>query len=522
MRYPPARSICLILFVGAILTSSDTCLAAHGGQLTLKAVDSETRQPLAVRIHLQNARGRSIKPRARDAIHHGDHLVIDGETTLTLGRGHYRFEMEAGPEYRVWTGQFEIQDHAEDEKTIEMHRFADLAKEGWYAGDLHVARSNQHMDRLMRAEGLHVVSLIAMQNLSGNFRNVNPWEDRPDGPDPQRWFNSAALLDRRAAGGFLLFQVQPPEFQGRVGMEGPWPLRELRATRGGSRHFDIADPFSWDLPLWLADVEPDTFQLISDHALRNQSTPATSGRPRDPLRYSGSTGTGRWAEAIYYHLLNCGLRIPPSAGSGSGNTSNPVGQNRVYVYCGELGSRSSAVPPSSDDTEAASGYNVWWAALRAGRSFVTNGPLLRANVEGQPPGAVFTMGPGKSREFLIGLALATRDKVEYLQVIKNGAVELEVRLDQWAQAGGRLPPLQFNASGWFLIRAVTNNRQVYQFASTAPYYVESAENPRRISRSSVQFFLEWLQMSPIKLHEDHEIEKVRAFWGDLLNRANAP
>ena len=34
---------------------------------------------------------------------------------------------------------------------------------------------------------------------------------------------------------------------------------------------------------------------------------------------------------MYYHVLNCGLRIPPVAGSGSGTNDNPVGTNRVYV-----------------------------------------------------------------------------------------------------------------------------------------------------------------------------------------------
>ena len=69
-----------------------------------------------------------------------DHFYIDGTMTLGLRVGQYTFELEAGPEYRTQEGHFEIERHADDTKRIEMHPFADLAKEGWYAGDLDVER----------------------------------------------------------------------------------------------------------------------------------------------------------------------------------------------------------------------------------------------------------------------------------------------------------------------------------------------------------------------------------------------
>ena len=46
-------------------------------------------------------------------------------------------------------------------------------------------------------------------------------------------------------------------------------------------------------------------------------------------------GVGYWVQEIYYHLLNCGLRVAPSAGSASGVLPNPVGYNRVYVHLPE-------------------------------------------------------------------------------------------------------------------------------------------------------------------------------------------
>ncbi len=95
--------------------------------------------------------------------------------------------------------------------------------------------------------------------------------------------------------------------------------------------------------------------------------------------------------------------------------------------------------------------------LEGGRVFVTNGPLLRPMVEGQPPGYVFhidgsELAHARNRP-QPGHARAGRISA----IIKNGEVEAEVRLAELEEAKGRLPPLDFDDSGWFLVRAVTNN-----------------------------------------------------------------
>ena len=173
-------------------------------------------------------------------------------------------------------------------------------------------------------------------------------------------------------------------------------------------------------------------------------------------------------------------------------------------------------------------YDKWWENLRAGRVFVTSGPLIRALVEQHPPGHVFTAKTGDRLELEIALKLSTRDKIEYLEIVQNGRVVHEVRLEEWAKAGGRLPPVVFAESGWFLIRAVTTNQETYRFASTGPYYVEFDGRPR-VSRQSVQFFLDWLEagMKRVALRDAQQREKVLAeyraaqqFWEDLFKQAN--
>ncbi len=96
-----------------------------------------------------------------------------------------------------------------------------------------------------------------------------------------------------------------------------------------------------------------------------------------------------------------------------------------------------------------------------------------------------------------------------------------------------LGTVDFDASGWFLVRAIAENRLTFRFASTAPFYVEIGDARRRISRRSVQFFRDWVdeRIARIKktvtdarqraeILRDHEA--ARTYWEKRLSEANAP
>ena len=102
-------------------------------------------------------------------------------------------------------------------------------------------------------------------------------------------------------------------------------------------------------------------------------------------------------------------------------------------------------------------------------------------------------------------------------------------LDKWAAAGGRLPALSFDRSGWFLVRAVTANPATFRFASSGPYYVEIGGEPR-ISRESARFFLDWVYERARQLDLSDPQQKAdalgylraaRNFWEQQLEKANA-
>ncbi len=428
--------------IGFTLVSFRPALAvsAHpDGELRIEVVDSTTGQPIAARMHLYSGRNagtaanakRPVKLNMPGSAEFGGHFYIDGKATLPLRVGPYMFQLEAGPEYLTQSGHFEIERHADDSKRIEMKRVTDLAKEGWYGGDLDVRRKKNDMPIILRAEGLKIIQM----------------DDTAEQPTIRRSESETGIA---------------------------------------------TTPYAWDLPAWLAGGKLNAIELIHNHALRDGVVDnEKDGRPRDKSFFPGPRGNGRWSETVYYHVLNCGLRIPPAAGSGSGLNDNPVGTNRVYVFCGNEFSKEA-----------------WWEGLKAGRVFVTNGPLLRPIVEGQPPGHVFQLTENQPLTLEIGLNLATAVPVEYLQIIKNGTVEADVRLAEFKDHKGRLPPIHFDDSGWFLVRAVTSNAKVLQFASSGPYYVQKADRPR-ISRGSVKFFLDWLDADAARVRKQPDLDDAK-------------
>ena len=60
--------------------------------------------------------------------------------------------------------------------------------------------------------------------------------------------------------------------------------------------------------------------------------------------------------------------------------------------------------------------------------------------------------------------LAGRDKVTQLEVVENGHVKHVFRIEDLVKRDSKLPELVFQESGWFLIRAVTDNDKTFRFA----------------------------------------------------------
>jgi hypothetical protein len=150
----------------------------------------------------------------------------------------------------------------------------------------------------------------------------------------------------------------------------------------------------------------------------------------------------------WYDFLNLGFRLTPIAGSD-------------YPYIDPAGAvRSFARIEGSLTPDA------WFEAIRAGRTFVSNGPTLSFQVGGATMGEVVEIEPGEA--LLLHAEADVNpdvDELKRLELIVHGEVVAATDGPGRVEIEHRLIPA---AGCWIAARAVGSNRTV---AHSAPVYV---------------------------------------------------
>ena len=451
----------------ALLLSCMPLATASETRITI--IDDGRGQPMPTRIHLLNAEGKPQRPPGFPTWH--DHFVCDGKAVVDLPAGTYTCTVERGPEFSAASNRFEISDGQSRDINLRLRRIANLADEGWFSGETHVHRPLKDVELLMRAEDLHVAQVITWWN------KTNPWKET-DPPqaikrfDENRFYHALSGEDERDGGALLFCDLAHPLDITSGARHFPSSLLYAKQARErGAKWLDVEKTFWWDFPMWLAHGVADTVGIAHNHMHRGGVMENEAwGRARDREKYPGPQGNALWTQQIYYHALNCGLRLPPSAGSASGVLPNPVGYNRAYVH-----------------VDGPLTYEKWRDGLLAGRTFVSNGPLLRCRANGALPGHVFKSD--RPLELILDARLDSRDPIKSVELVRNGIVE---RIEAGTPVR-RGPSFTIDRSGWFLVRAIADLDHTFRFASTAPWYVEIAGRPPAVPRNSAQFFIDWCQ-----------------------------
>jgi hypothetical protein len=483
------------------------------GEVELSVMDGGTGEPVAARMELLGPRGRPIVPRGAPAWQ--GHFALDGKVRLQLPGGICRFTIQRGYEYRSIDGHFEVGRQAEDSKLITLRRFVDMADEGWWSADLDVRRPVRDLPMLMLSEDLHVAWLGGPEAADTQRQTTAPGEQaagwKPVGR--VRGYDVCVWRGPPECGALMIAHPTAPLDIAALQSNTDDALQLAQAARTQNAYVCAMAPYDWDFATLAGLQLVDGVAVLNHHMGPGGQAPDAEGYRPGRIRYPPPRGLGRWAQHIYFNLLESGLRLPPVAGSGSGESPSPVGYNRVYAHVAEEFT-----------------YAAWWEAMEAGRVMVTNGPLLRPQVNEQLPGHVFRGDAGESIVLQPTLSLSTRFPVEYLEVIQNGQVIHEVRLEDLASKQGRLPSVEFTASGWMTVRAVTIEAGSYQYALSGPYYVQIGPE-RRVSRRAAQFFLDWVYQRARQIHasvpadqraqrlEPHR--RARDYWRRLVDQANA-
>ena len=480
---------CLCVAAAAPLKSA----FGAGGSLTVSVRDEADEEPVITRMVLERADKPGRRVTVRKTVPAGLGFVLDRSAELSLPDGQYRFSMIRGPEYRIITGNFSLERTSLDNHSVALPRMVEMLQEGWTSGDCCVPPSPYSLPLRMASEDLHLAAVLGRTD-------AKPIAGRNDDEPPENepsWINENAIHE----GGLVFYRheaAQELDGNGLIRDGLPAEVADVsksflpveRMVQLGSQEavkIAVENPFAWQLPVWLASGQVDGIFLLGDWLrLDRKILSVTDGREPPGPNSIGNKAIGRWAEKIYWNLLEAGFRIPPLAGTGDQGRQTPVGYNRLYVGKPPRGYNGGPLKATRVKSEL-----EWWNAAWRGQSVATNGPLLRPMLGGQLPGHIFKGRPGEVLVLQPELQLAVRDPVEYLEVIHNGKVHYSARLDEFAKAGGMLPPVNAKESGWVTIRVVTLYEDHFRAAMSAPWYIEFEGHPR-VTQKSVEFFRQWL------------------------------
>ncbi len=458
-------------------------VAGAGGSLTVKVRDEESDQHIATRaeIYRGDPTGKPIVIRKLPGAGFG--CVVDGTAELSLADGSYSFRLVRGPEYRIVSGSFVLERTSLDEHAVALPRMVNMLDLGWTSGDCLVPRSTKDLRIRMAAEDLHVA---ATPGLLVDTHKVQAGPFSPIWIDDDVQFNDGLAFYNNTTTSATVNTHDTDD--------APSLTHDRLSRLTSPTRVAIENPFAWAVPVWLSSGKIDGIFVLGDW-LRLDKTihRPIDGRPSPDADFDDGQSLGRYAERIYWNMLEAGFKLAPLAGCGDEADTTPVGYNRLYV--GEpLAEYESFSPDSPEEfppeADPVADAQAWWAAAWAGQSVATNGPLLRPKVGGKLPGHTFQANRGETLQLGVELTLSVRDPVDYLEVIHNGRVHYSARLDEFALAGGRIPELTVNESGWVIVRVVTQYQPHFRAAMSAPWYIEF-EGKRRVTREAVAYFQEW-------------------------------
>jgi hypothetical protein len=439
----------------------------------------ELRTDGPTRVYLTDATGAPVTPTGVVAYHKGNehHFIVPGRIEIDLRPGRYRVGAERGPEHRPVSVEVDLRAGERRQVELRPERWVDMNARGWYSGDLHNHRNPDDVPALLLAEDLNLAPTLADW----------VWEDAQRGQAPAT-NDPIRSLDARHAYSVLDKEVERlmegPGAVDLLGLRSPIPFAGYRLyppndvyTEAAHRQggYVDAEKIVWrDVPVLVALRQIDFAGIVNNHFNRQDvefETDRWGMIPKWRPEFSTVAGMPLWAMEVYYHFLNCGFRLPASAGSASGVKAAPLGYNRVYVRLDE---------PFS--------YAAWFRALKAGRSFATNGPLLFLTVDGREPGATLKTGPGKSVR--VRIETQSLRPLERVELIYRGRVVRSFR--EFDAQGHVAAEFAFapEADGWLVARAFEKPDRTIRFSHTSPVYIERG-TPTSAAEDA-RFFLDWI------------------------------
>lgn len=460
-----------------------------------QVVEDRTLQPLPCRVRILDAAGRHIAPEGHSADlvarEYGQRagaakdviasdrwpyaLLPDGRFEVRAPRGSViRIEVVHGFEHERPILPITLR-HERTEVIVRLRRLVDMKALGWMSGDTHV---HDLTPQAAWEQGLiadvHVVNLM----LIGPRPELTPENlGHPLPPSDARCQIVYSQEVRDHDYGHLTLvglkrPVEPVSPYTGTGKQLKRP--DLPPLANEPRNDEVYDRVHGEggmvaqahFTFWpgygvaasAALGKLDAVEFVGGDPLAVRGAPQVGGfrvLPQGDERYPADLD-------LYYDMLNSGCRLGVVGGTDLMGNDRLVGHTRTYARVG-----------------AARSLNAWVRALKEGRTFATNHPLLLLTVDTKIPGdEIVSSRPLRVRA---RVRLMTAFPVTKLRLIRDGVVVRDLAVKPTAREAEVSEELLFEGSGWIAAAALDDKHtrpglfdDAWAWAHTSPVYVTIA------------------------------------------------
>jgi TolB protein len=450
------------------------------GRLRGRVVDTAGRQT-AARIQLVAADGRAYAP------DHEFHRVIsvsethyfasDGTFEVEVPAGDARIEALKGFEYTPTSAPVAVPAGGIAEVTLRLNRLADPPASGWYSGDTHVhdthagrwGLTTKHVMTQVQAEDLRVTNVLVHMD---DTRVMGSWSDVIGRPHPL------------STPEYVIYHAE--EFRGSLGHVGLLGIKDLILPVLGGVPTTAYSADVLSIPQLDEARRQGGIVGFLHPFYRAVSEPAIAASSEFPLL----AALGKldfydvvciWSDEMasadmYYKALNSGFRIAATGGSDTPSNvwrAPPPGTSRTYAR-----------------VNGPFTYDSWLEAVRAGRTFATNGPLVFLEVEGKDPGEEVSLTSGAPAEVTVRVQVRSFVPLDALEIIVNGEVTHTEAVPGDGHSHEATLRVRVPGSGWIAARALGRAHRytadTRPFAQTSPVHVVR-DGRRHVSAADARF-----------------------------------
>ncbi len=367
----------------------------------------------------------------------GPYWIVPGPFSMALPAGEWEIHVLKGVEYERLRHVTRVESGLTTRLVLRLKRPVDMPSRGWYSGDDHVhsrLMSDADAQKLIayaRATDIHICNVLEMGD------SMRTWYlQRGFGPEfrareEQHWLIPGQEDPRSALGHAIGLNLREKVRDLDRYYLNDWIAAEIHRQGGLYGHTHVGSGVK-ELATERQMALYTPFGIVDFNSIMQA--------------YLGTD--------LFYQFLNMGFRMTATAGSDTpyGGT---VGDVRTYAYVGQ-GKRFTP--------------DAWFEAVRRGRTFVTNGPMLDFRVENALPGDAIVVE--KSRPLLVRVrawGIPGQTAPVRLQLIRFGRVIQEVEAS--AASPGALEiqtTVEAERGGWLAARATGIDGTA---AHTTPIYI---------------------------------------------------